>query len=221
MAVHETYTRLLETALDLIWHSNYNAVGINEICKQAGVTKGGFYHHFDSKASLFCEASSYYWNSVKKELDTLLSPSNTPLEQLENMINFIFSTKFGNNPDNIPGCPFFSAGSQTGCGEEAVAESLIDMSRNGVKYSLALVRNLHSAGYLEGEIDPERVARLLSQYIQGAVSFARINRDIATVKSDMPEGFYRLLGLKREYWYATKATWASSACCLKTAATSA
>ncbi len=215
MAVHETYTRLLETALDLIWHSNYNAVGINDICKQAGVTKGGFYHHFDSKASLFCEASNYYWNSVKRELDTLLSPSNTPLEQLENMINFIFSTKFGDDPDNIPGCPFFSAGSQAGCGEEAIADSLSDMSRNSVKYSLALVRNLQAGGYLEGDLDSERLARLLCQYIQGAVSFARINRDIPTVKKDLPEAMYRLLGLKREYWFATQATWASAACCLK------
>ena len=82
MSTQDTRTRLLETALELIWQSNYNSVGVNEICKQAGVTKGGFYHHFESKASLFCEASEYYWNSVKRDLDALLSPVNTPLEQL-------------------------------------------------------------------------------------------------------------------------------------------
>lgn len=215
MAVHETYTRLLETALDLIWHSNYNAVGINDICKQAGVTKGGFYHHFDSKASLFCAASDYYWQAVKRELDTLLSPSNTPLEQLENMINFIFSNKFGDSPDNIPGCPFFSAGSQTACGEDTIAESLVGMSKNAIKYTLALVRNLHAGGYLEGEADLERIARLMNQYVQGAVTYARIHRDIPTVKGDVPEALYRLVGLKREYWFATKATWTATACCLK------
>ena len=211
----DTYTRLLETAMDLIWHSNYSSVGINDICKQAGVTKGGFYHHFESKASLFCEATNYYWDSVKRELDSLLSPSNTPLEQLENMINFIFAHKFGEDPENIPGCPFLSAGCQTGSEENAINNKLLEMSANSLKYCLALVRNLHSAGYLEGEIDAERVARILNQYTQGAVAYARITRDIESVKHDMPEAFYRLVGLKREYWFATKATWEAQPCCLK------
>ncbi|HWK53264.1 MAG TPA: TetR/AcrR family transcriptional regulator [Hyphomicrobiales bacterium] len=211
----DTYTRLLETAMDLIWHSNYNSVGINDICKQAGVTKGGFYHHFESKANLFCEATNYYWNTVKGELDSLLSPSNTPLEQLENMINFIFAHKFGDDPNNVPGCPFVSAGCQTGLDEAAINGKLVEMAQNSHKYSLALVRNLHGAGYLDGEVDVERVARLINQYIQGAVSYARISRDIAGIKHDVPEALYRLLGLKREYWFATQATWQAKPCCLE------
>lgn len=207
MSTQDTRTRLLETALEMIWQSNYNAVGVNDICKQAGVTKGGFYHHFESKASLFCAASDYYWTSVRQDLDTILSPSSSPLEQLENMINFIFIVKFGQDTDNIPGCPFFSAGSQSGCVEDAVNDSLLNMSRNSVKYSLALVRTLHAAGYLEGEVDAERVARLMNQYMIGAVTFVRVNRCLATIKRDVPEGIYRLLGLKREYWFATSATW--------------
>lgn len=216
MAAQETRTRLLETALELIWQSNYTSVGVNDICKQAGVTKGGFYHHFESKASLFCEASAYYWDAVKKDLDSLLSPVNTPLEQLENLINFIFITKIGHDADNIPGCPFFSAGAQTGCGEEAVNESLLNMSKNGVKYWLALVRSLSAADYLEGELDAERVARLLSQYTQGAVSFARVNRCMEMIKRDVPEGIYRLLGLKREHWFSTASTWPPAASLEKT-----
>lgn len=207
MSTQDTRTRLLETALELIWQSNYNSVGVNDICKQAGVTKGGFYHHFESKASLFCEASDYYWNSVKKDLDALLSPINSPLEQLENLINFIFITKFGCDTDNIPGCPFFSAGAQTGCAEASVNESLLTMSKNGVKYNLALVRSLMAADYLEGDVEPERVARLMNQYILGAVSFARVNRCMETIKRDVPEGLYRLLGLKREHWFSVAATW--------------
>ncbi len=31
MSTQDTRTRLLETALELIWQSNYNSVGVNEI----------------------------------------------------------------------------------------------------------------------------------------------------------------------------------------------
>lgn len=211
----DTYTRLLETAMDLIWHSNYSAVGINDICKQAGVTKGGFYHHFESKASLFCEATNYYWESVKRQLDALLSPTNSPLEQLENVINFVFAVKFGDDPDNIPGCPFLSAGCQTGQSESVINDKLVEMAKNNLKYWQQLVRNLQAGDYLEGDIDPERTARILNQYTQGAVSYARVTRDIAGVKSDLPIAVYTLIGLKREYWFATKATWEAQPCCIK------
>lgn len=209
MSAEETKVRLLETALELIWQSNYNSVGVNEICKQAGVTKGGFYHHFESKASLFCAASDHYWHSIKRELDELLSPANTPLEQLENLIQFIFRTKFGDDLSAIRGCPFFSAGLQTGCEESAINDNLFQMSQNCVKYNLALVRALSAAGYLEGKSDPQRVSRLLSQYVQGVSGYARVSRCecMETLKLDVAEAFYRLLGLKREYWFATKPTW--------------
>ncbi|MES2604162.1 MAG: TetR/AcrR family transcriptional regulator [Pseudomonadota bacterium] len=203
----DTKTRLLETALELIWQSNYNSVGVNEICKEAGVTKGGFYHHFESKADLFCEASTFYWEKIRKDLDTILSPSNTPLEQLANMLNFIYINKFGDDVDNIPGSPFFN-GMQNGCGDVAVQNSLQCMSNNGLKYTQALVRSLQSGGYLEGEGDIEQKARLISQYLQGATSYARINRCcLDMVKKDVASAVYTLLGLKREHWFTTQPTW--------------
>lgn len=204
----DTRTRLLETALELIWQSNYSSVGVNDICKQAGVTKGGFYHYFDSKATLFCEASNYYWDSLKKDLDAVLSPINSPLEQLENMINLILIVKCGTSADKSPGCPFFSAGLQSGCSDTTVNDSLAAMSEKGTRYNLALVRTLQAGGYLEGQDDAEQTARLMSQYLQGASSFARVNRCcLDTIRRDIPAALYRLLGLKREFWFATRATW--------------
>ena len=85
----ETREKLLETATRLIWQSNYSCVGVNEICKQAGVTKGAFYHHFESKADLYVAASRHYWDFMKSDLDAIYSPSYTPLEQLENLIHLI------------------------------------------------------------------------------------------------------------------------------------
>ena len=69
----ETRTKLLETATRLIWQADYSSVGVNEICKQAGVTKGAFYHHFESKADLYLEASRYYWAGMKEQMDAIYS----------------------------------------------------------------------------------------------------------------------------------------------------
>jgi len=206
MSTQETRIRLLETALQLIWQSNYASVGVNEICKQAGVTKGGFYHHFESKANLFCQATEYYWESVKKDMDQIMSPINPPLEQLEKVIEFIFARKFDEKVGGVRGCPLFSVGSQSGCGEDQIVQSLKKMSNNAVKYNRALIQTLNAGGYLETRLDSDSdidsVSRLMSQYIQGAVSFARVNGCIETIKRDLPEGLYRIIGLKREHWFS-------------------
>jgi len=207
MSPQDTRSLLLQTALDLIWQSNYSAVGVNEICKQAGVTKGSFYHHFESKAELFCEATSYHWEHIRQDLDALLSPVNSPLEQLENWIQFIFVNKIGEDEMNIPGCAFFSAGMQTGCCENKMIQSLQLMSERGAKYNTALIRTLQSGHFLEDNVNPEQAARLMQQFVQGAIMHARVQQNITNLKRDLPEGIYRIIGLKPEYWFSTKPNW--------------
>lgn len=47
-----TKTRIFESAIELIKAKGYANVSVEEICEKSGVTKGAFYHHFDSKESL-------------------------------------------------------------------------------------------------------------------------------------------------------------------------
>jgi TetR/AcrR family transcriptional repressor of nem operon len=205
MSVSETREKLLETALTLIWQSNYSIVGVNEICKQAGVTKGAFYHHFESKASLFCEATAYYWQVIKKDLDTIFSPVNSPLQQLENLIQFLFQAKLSD--DSVRGCPFFNAGAQIGTDDEKVIDALKNLSQTAITYNLALIKSLEAGGYLERSGDMEQQARLMYHYIHGVMSYAYVQPDVETIKKDLPEGLYRLLGIKQNYWYSTSPTW--------------
>ncbi len=49
----KTRTRLMDVAEACFSSQGYDATGIAEICRRAGVSKGAFYHHFDSKQALF------------------------------------------------------------------------------------------------------------------------------------------------------------------------
>ncbi len=49
----ETRDRILQAAERMIGQQGYEGAGVAEICAAAGVSKGAFYHHFDSKQVVF------------------------------------------------------------------------------------------------------------------------------------------------------------------------
>jgi TetR/AcrR family transcriptional repressor of nem operon len=58
---------LLEVAVDVIRARGYAATTVDELCSAAGVTKGAFFHHFDSKEHLAVEAARH-WSTTTSEL---------------------------------------------------------------------------------------------------------------------------------------------------------
>jgi AcrR family transcriptional regulator len=52
-----THERIVETAARAIRRSGYHGTGVAEIMKEAGLTHGGFYAHFDSREGMLAEAA--------------------------------------------------------------------------------------------------------------------------------------------------------------------
>ena len=55
--------RLLEAALSLIREKGYSSTSVDELCAEAGVTKGAFFHHFKSKDALGIAAANH-WSAI-------------------------------------------------------------------------------------------------------------------------------------------------------------
>ena len=202
----ETRERILDTAIELIWQSNYTNVGVNDICRRAGVTKGAFYHHFESKAELYCAASKHYWEGLKRDLDELYSPERDPLELLESLISFVLARQHlkqggcgASDQPEVVGCPFFTSGAQAGTEEEKVRNAAAEMTEKAVRYYSALVRRLKAEGHLIGSPEPTQLGRLIYQFVQGLLMYGRVENSLAAVEADIREGLYRLLDLKLQF----------------------
>ena len=57
---HESKTKFLDAALHVFRSKGYTATRIEDICETAGLTKGSFFHHFDTKESLALAAAEYW-----------------------------------------------------------------------------------------------------------------------------------------------------------------
>ena len=52
--------RLLDAARSLIREKGYSSTTVDELCTEAGVTKGAFFHHFESKDALGIAAADHW-----------------------------------------------------------------------------------------------------------------------------------------------------------------
>jgi TetR/AcrR family transcriptional repressor of nem operon len=55
--------KLLDAAFSIIREKGYAATSVDELCAQAGVTKGAFFHHFESKGALGV-AAAHRWSEI-------------------------------------------------------------------------------------------------------------------------------------------------------------
>lgn len=53
-------TRLLDAALKVIREKGYTAARVEDVCEAAGLTKGAFFHHFESKEALAVAAAEHW-----------------------------------------------------------------------------------------------------------------------------------------------------------------
>jgi TetR/AcrR family transcriptional repressor of nem operon len=53
-------TKLLDAAIETVRAQGYAATSVDELCRKAGVTKGAFFHHFESKEALAVAAANYW-----------------------------------------------------------------------------------------------------------------------------------------------------------------
>ncbi|MGD0475763.1 MAG: TetR/AcrR family transcriptional regulator [Candidatus Velthaea sp.] len=56
----DTKGKILDAALRIIRTKGYTAATVDDICAAAGVTKGGFFHHFKSKEELALAAAAHF-----------------------------------------------------------------------------------------------------------------------------------------------------------------
>lgn len=104
-----THERIVETAARAIRRSGYNGTGVAEIMKEAGLTHGGFYAHFDSREGMLAEAADRAGADTVAVLGQVAAAA-PPQEALEAMLRAYLSREHVQGVET--GCVVAALGSE-------------------------------------------------------------------------------------------------------------
>lgn len=78
----ETRASILSAAQLAFGELGYDRASVSEVCQRAGVTKGAFYHHFESKQAVFFELLDNWLEDMDARLDAFAEQTSDVPAQL-------------------------------------------------------------------------------------------------------------------------------------------
>jgi TetR/AcrR family transcriptional regulator, transcriptional repressor for nem operon len=176
--------QIVEAALDRFHAHGFNGTGVKDITDTAGVPKGSFYNHFDSKEALAVVALERY--AEAKRMSMLTDTTVEPLARLRAHFAFL--------RDEV-----IRDGLRRGCmlgnfGTEIVDHS--DPIRASVRAGLdawagliaAALAEAQRGGAVRADLDPGRTARFVLNAWEGTLIDARTGRS-----TDAFDSFFTLV----------------------------
>lgn len=179
--------RLLDAALDLIWSSSYGSVSVDDICAQAGVKKGSFYHFFPSKADLALAAYESHWEQKRPLLDAIFSPQVPPMERLSRWCQSVRESqqalfeKFG----HVCGCPYANVGAELATQDDRIRCKSEELLNRGLRYLESAIADAQREGSIR-VADVPAAARSVGTCLMGLVFRSKVQNDVSVLRELEP-----------------------------------
>jgi TetR/AcrR family transcriptional regulator, transcriptional repressor for nem operon len=176
--------KLLDAALHVIRARGYAATTVEDICVQAEVTKGSFFHHFKSKDDLALAAVGY-WRAMTEGFFAGAPYHNAsdPLVRLLGYLDFRGKILTGDLPDYT--CLLGTLVQETydthpairaAC-EQALSSHVAELTRD-----IQAARKLYAP---KARWTAKSVGNLIQSVLQGAFIFAKAQQSPATIRESL------------------------------------
>ena len=185
---HATRQRILASATDLIYARSYADVGVAEICRDAGVTKGSFYHFFAGKRELTLAVVEMGYVSLKQDLlDRAFVDDLAPMDRLRRFVDLSCRYQGGmfRETGRVPGCQFGNLAAEQATQDEFLRssiDSVFDHLRAAFRDCL---RDAVAMGET-GAMDVDATAAAMLAYVEGVFLMAKTANDLGQLEQLLP-----------------------------------
>jgi len=175
MARKDAKTKLLESSLDLMLTKGYSSTTVDELCEAAGVSKGSFYHFFESKEQLgLALLEGYYERSKAKFLAGAFQAELDPLKRL-----FAFLDQTEANAAELwrDGCLLGNFAVDLSNTHPVIRKEVARILDRVTESVAELLHPAQEACPEREECQPRRLAELYIAVIEGAIVLSRAHDD--------------------------------------------
>ena len=177
-------TRLLEAGSTVIRAKGYTATTVDDICAEAGVTKGSFFHHFKSKEELVLGAVSH-WNQWTEAVfaSAEYRRLDDPLQRVLGYVDLRIAILDREIPEFT--CFLGTLVQETYSTHPAVREACdLGMSAHiaGLTRDLEAAKRLHAP---KAEWSAESVGYFIQAVLQGSFVFAKVKQDAEVARKNL------------------------------------
>ena len=184
----ETRRKLVEATLGLMLKQGFAGTTVDEICAAAGVTKGSFFHHFESKEAIGRAALDAF-----AEFGTMIyspswaDPTLDPLEQLYKHLDIMVEIAERPGTDSTS-CMVGMLSQEL----SATRSDFRDACRDHlITWTTRVAKMLGDAKVLHPpkvDFDPESVAWMLNSLWQGSMLIAKTRKSPEMIVSNVRHG---------------------------------
>jgi TetR/AcrR family transcriptional repressor of nem operon len=166
--------RLITTAMQLIHTRGYTAVGVHEICTQAGVHKGSFYHFFPSKQALVLAVIDLYGQHIRDLWEQAMRADCPLHERLQHVFAHVYQAHCACLQDTgqLYGCPLGNLALELGSQEPVVRQKVHDVFTVWAQVIERSLREAMASGALPA-LDPVITAQAVVAYFEGVIMLAK------------------------------------------------
>ncbi|MFE0439875.1 TetR family transcriptional regulator C-terminal domain-containing protein [Streptomyces nigra] len=180
---------IAEAAFRQFHKRGFNATGINDITKAAGVPKGSFYNHFSSKEESALEALSRYADTLR--FDLLTTPDLPPLERLRAHFEYLGTDTVDNG--FVRGCLVGNFGAEIADHSEEIRAAAKQGFDTWAYRLSAVLAEAQATGDLDGSLDTETTALFILSAWEGTLIAARVDKSPAPLDAFFELVFERIL----------------------------
>lgn len=185
-----TRQRLVDATVRLILKQGFAATTVDQICEESGLTKGGFFHHFENKEAIG-KAAAEWWGAFGAGLyaEAWKDAGLDPLEQIHRLLDIMAG--FTRRPDEVCTCVVGMLSQELAQSHPAMREECARQLGIWTENVAAMLRAARKKHRPNASFDPVAVAWFLNSLWQGSMLIGK------TVRS--PELIRRNLKIARQY----------------------
>jgi TetR/AcrR family transcriptional repressor of nem operon len=163
--------QLIASATRLFHQRGYQGISIEDLCADADVNKGSFYHAFTSKKALILAALDAQWNLAQLHmLGPAFAPDISPLARIERFFTIACEANLAAQEalGCFLGCPFGNRIAELGATVPEVRERLQAILADWTRYFQVALEEAVTVGELLPH-DTRASAKALLAFFQGAM----------------------------------------------------